>query len=455
MTGIRYADLVDGASIRIAAGAQAVRLRPFDDRDQARAAMRDFHAVLDALETHTWTLITPSRLAGLPATTRSEPVVAGAIAMVDGIRDVVGAERPHPSMLELADRDWAQAALLLRGASDLVGVHLDQWGEPRSPDAAIVRDPLARDSALVRVARQLDTILATETALGLRCIQAGVHRAEVARWLPDLAANRAPAQHLIQSGGEQLDGSRLDAVRLIGEPPRTADPVEHAEDLLLRIRQRAWELPGDPDYSVATLRDLATTGLMVTAHTAASHGSNLIADPPTLGEDCEHLMRTAADWRDLRADLGAYRAPGPADPTIRADVLSLRGLLGRIAPLDGAMPTDPRTATLLRAARATVGELATAGGQAFAQLADHGHIHVHARALALDQIGEDADLLSARIAGAQVSAPPVRWRSTVERWDRAAGSSAPDLAAPVSVPSRDHAFIPVLARAPDTGGLQQ
>lgn len=455
MTGIRYADLVDGASIRIAAGAQAVRLRPFDDRDQARAALRDFHAVVDALETHTWTLITPSRLAGLPSATRSEPVVADAIAMVDGIRDVVGAERPHPSMLELADRDWAQAALRLRGASDLVSVHLDQWGEPRSPDATIVTDLLARDAALVRVARQLDTILATESTLGLRCIQAGVHRAEVSRWLPDLAANRAPARHLIQSSGEQLDGSRLDAVRLIGEPPRTADPVEHAEDLLLRIRQRAWELPCDPDYSVATLRDLATTGLMVTTHTAAAHGSDLTADPPTLGEDCEPLMRTTAHWRDLRTDLGAYRAPGPADPIIRSDVLSLRGLLAHLAPLDGTAPTDPRTAVLLRSARATVGELATAGGQAFAQLADHGHIHVQARALDLDQIGEDADLLSARIAGAQVSAPPARWRSTLESWDRAAGSSAPDLGAPIAVPSRDPAFVPVLTRVPDTGGLQR
>ncbi|MDO8122667.1 hypothetical protein Q6346_15265 [Isoptericola sp. b490] len=455
MTGIRYADLVDGASIRIAAGARAVRLRPFDDRDEARAALRDFHAVLDALETHTWTLITPSRLAGLPATTRIEPVVAGAIAMVDGIRDVVGAERPHPSMLDLADRDWAQAALRVRGASDLVGVHHDQWGEPRSPDATIVTDPSARDSALVRVARQLDTILATESSLGLRCIQAGVHRAEVSRWLPDLAANRAPAQHLIQSSGEQLDGGRLDAVRLIGEPPRTADPVEHAEDLLLRIRQRAWELPGDPDYSVATLRDLATVGLMVTAHTAAAHGSNLTANPPTLGEDCEHLMRAAAHWRDLRADLGVYRAPGPADPTIRADVLSLRGLLERLAPLEGRTPTDPRAAVLLRSARATVGELAAAGSQVFTQLADHGHIHIHARDLAPEQIGEDADLLSARIAGTRVSAPPARWRATVERWDRAAGSSNSELGAPVTVPSRDQAFVPVLTRVPYTGGLQR
>ena len=456
MTGIRYADLVDGASARIAAGAQAVRLRPFDDRDQARVALRDFHAVLDALETHTWTLITPSRLAGLPAATRAEPVVADAIAMVDGIRELVGPDRPHPSMLDLADRDWAQAALHLRGASDLIGVHLDRWGHPRSPDATTLTDPTARDAALVRVGRQLDTLLATETTLGLRCLQAGLHRAEVSRCAP--GPGRQPRLRPPPDPGRPRPAHRGRPGRAAADRrtrahrrPRPARRGPHPADPPARLgADRPPRLlrrhPARPGHHRAHAHRPHRGRPRQRPHRATRPGSRPAARPS---------LRAAATWRDLLTDLAAYRAPGPADPHIRADVLALRGLLERLAPLDGTEPADPRTPTLLRAARTTTGQLASTGGRVFAQLADHGHVHVHARDLSLDHIGEDPALLTARIAGARSPPPPRDGRppSTCGTAPRRPAPRAPS--PPTAAPTRELDTAHVLTRIPDTGAVQR
>ena len=425
MSGITYADLIDGASTRIVTGAQAVRLRRFDDRDQARQALQDFHAVLDALEAHTWALIGPSRLAGISEATRAEPVVADAIGMVTGLRELVGGERPHPSVLALADRDWAQAALHVRGASDLLSVHLDRWGSPRSPDAALLVDPSYRDAALVRVAHQLEAVLSTEVALGLRCLQAGVTRAEVTRWLPGLAPNRAFARHLTSPARELPIGGELDQLQLIGEPIRTDDPVMHAADLIHRLRQSTWALRADPDYSVATLSDLATTGLAIHAHAAAAHGANLTRVPASIPDDAVPFADRAATWRELRIELAAYRAPGLAHPQIRADALTLRGLLADLAPLDGATPSDPRTPDLLRAAAHASQEIAATAGDVFRRLATSGHVHLHARLLAPGELGEDAGLITARLASATIPAPWVRWQATTDLWQGAAGRANP------------------------------
>ena len=425
MSGITYADLVAGAGQQVTAGTLEVRRRPFDHPDDARQVLRDFHAVLDAIETHTWSLIGPSRLAGISPNTRAEPVVAEAIGMVTGLRKLVGADRPHPSMLDLADRPWTLAALHLRGASDLLAVHLDHWGHPRSLDAARLGDPGARDAALVRIAGQLDTLLAVETTLGLRCLQAGVSKAEVTRWLPGLDTNRAFTAHLTSSSLDVPGASDLDRLRLIGEPLRTADPVLHAADLIHRLRQSTWALRADPDYSVITLSDLATAGLAIHAHTAAAHGANLTRTPPALTEHAAPFAARATTWRDLRADLSVYQATGPADPHIRADVRTLRDLLTHLAPLDGTPPPDPRTTDLLTSATHASEEIAATATDIFRHLTAGGHGRVHARHLTPEQLGEDAALITAKVNGTTVPAPRARWQVTTELWQTAAGRASP------------------------------
>lgn len=420
MTGITYADLLTTAGHNLTTGALQVRQRPFDRLEEARTALQDFHAVLDAIETHTWALIVPYRLAGISPTTRAQPVVAQAIGMVDGLRELVGAQRPHPATLYTADRPWAQAALQLRGASELLAVHLGPWGRQRSPDADTIADPAARNGALVRVAGHLDTLLATESALALRSLQVGLSRVEITRALPGLDTNRAHAFHLTRDPGEALSGA-LDRLRLIGEPVRTDDPVLHAGDLIHRLRQFTWALSAHPDYSVATLSDLATAGLAIHAHAAATHSADLTHNPPELPERAAPLLVRAAVWRDLRTDLAEYQAPGPADPHIRAAVLTLRDLLPRLAPLNGTRPTDPRTADLLMAATHATEEIASTAGAVFRRLAASGHVRIQARHLTTDQLGTDPALITAHVAGTTVAAPPVRWQATTNLWSAACG----------------------------------
>ncbi|HEY3547807.1 MAG TPA: hypothetical protein VGK17_17175 [Propionicimonas sp.] len=421
MTGTTYADLVTRAGDQIAAGALDVRRRPFDKLDEAQLALRDFHAVLDAIETHTWSLIGPSRLAGISTETRADPVVADAIHMVAGIRELVGADRPHPSMLDVTQRPWRVAALQLRGASDLLGVHLDAWGRQRSPDAPLLGDAAARDGALARVADQLDTLLAAETTLALRCLQTGATKADVTRWLPGLDANRAFAQHLNRHAPEVDGPDTLDGLRLIGEEPRTDDPVLHAADLINRLRQATWALRAEPDYSVVTLSDLATAGLAIHAHAAAAHGSDLTTAPPVTTEASLGLVQRARIWRDLRADLTTYRAPGPPHPRIRADVLTLRDVLGHLAPLDGTAPSDARVPPLLLSGTRASQEIARTAGDVLHRLAASGHLHVQGRHLTSDQLGNDGDLITASVTGTRVMAPRARWQISTDLWQTAAG----------------------------------
>jgi len=420
VTGITYADLLATAGHHLTTGALQVRQRPFDRPGEARTALQDFHAVLDAIETHTWTLLGPSRLAGISPATRTQPVAAQAIAMVGGLRELVGAERPHPSTLDLADRPWAQGALQVRGASDLLAVHLDARGRQRSPHAATIGDPAARDGALIRLAGHLDTLLATESTLGLRALQAGLSTVEVTRALPGLDTNRAFASHLARNPG-QSGSAALDRLRLIGEPLRTEDPVLLAGDLIHRLRQSTWALGAHPDYSVATLSDLATASLAIHVHAAATRGANLTHNPPTVPKDAAALLARAAIWRDLRTDLAEYQAPGPPDPHIRADVITLRDLLPHLAPLTGTSPTDPRTTDLLHAAVGATEEIATTAADAFRRLAASGHVRIQGRHLTTDQLGTNPTLITAHVTGTTTPAPPVRCRATTNLWSAAAG----------------------------------
>ena len=404
MTGITYADLVRGAGARIAEQARVVRVERFDDRDQARQGLRDFHAVLDAIETHTWALIGLSRLAGISPAVRDDPVAADAISMVDGLRDLVGSDRPHPSILEAAERPWAQAALHLRGASDLLLVHLDHQGRICSPDAAVLGDRAARDAALVQVAGHLHTLLAGESTLGLRCLQVGVSKVEVTRWLPDLATNRTFTHHLATRTTDPHENGGLDRLRLIREPPRTHDPVLHAADLINQLRNATWALRTHPDYSVTTLGDLATAGLAIHAHPAAAHGTDLTNPTPTLTPQGEPFaLRAVTGGTYGRPDLlpgsrptrpaRARRRPGPTRPARPP------GTAGRNRP---HRPTrDPTADRRHHRSRADRHDRRTG----LERLARSGHVHIHTRHLTGNHLGEDPDLITAKLTSARSPHP--------------------------------------------------
>lgn len=423
MTGVTYGDLIAGATTHLTAGITQVTHQQFDSKSHARAVLADYLGLLDAIESHTYALVTPARLvAGAPHAT-SDQVVNEAVAMVDGLREDPDAVRPHPSVIDRADRPWLHAARHLRAASDLVAVHTGDWGRPLSPDAPHVHDPTARSSALVGLARQLDAALAAQTMLGLKSIHAGLSTTEVTRALPDLSANHVHA-HALATHEPGVPGG-LDSLRLIGEPARTHDPVLHAADLVHLLRQKAWALSANPDYSVRTLADLATAGVIIHAHAAAAHGANLTTRPAELTAAAGPLAARAAAWRDVRTDLAAYLAPGLPDPDVRAAERTLRTLLPGLAPLDGTPPADTRTPDILRTAAGAFDQVAADVRQAFRTLARSGQIHTNAHRLTGDQLADDPDLIAAKLSSSTVVAPEARWADTLELLERASAPAFP------------------------------
>ena len=130
---VTYGDLIARAARAVHDGAAQVQHRPFDTTTEALSAMADFHGVLDAVEAHTWAIINPARAAGITSSHWPDPAEIAALGMATQIRTVTGTLRPHPSLLRPAVGPWGEAARCLRAASDLLAVHRNPDGTPRSP----------------------------------------------------------------------------------------------------------------------------------------------------------------------------------------------------------------------------------------------------------------------------------------------------------------------------------
>jgi hypothetical protein len=168
MTPVTYGDLIARAARAVHDGAAQVQHRPFDTTTEALSAMADFHGVLDAVEGHTWAIINPARAAGITSSHWPEPAEIAALGMAAQIRRVTGTLRPHPSLLRPAVGPWGEAARCLRAASDLLAVHRNLDGTPRSPDAGAIEDRAGRAGALARVGDLADAVVAMEDFLALR-----------------------------------------------------------------------------------------------------------------------------------------------------------------------------------------------------------------------------------------------------------------------------------------------
>ena len=148
-----YADLVTGAAEQIRIGAHELRHDSFWSAEEALSVIGDFHAVLDAIASHTRRLLWPAQIRRVGLTSHRDglpPNERAAIALAAGIEALVGEARPHPSQLTPAATPWLRAALHLRAASDLIATHFHSDGRPRTPDAAVT-DTRALDAGLGRV----------------------------------------------------------------------------------------------------------------------------------------------------------------------------------------------------------------------------------------------------------------------------------------------------------------
>lgn len=167
MTSPRYSDLLAQAAGSLEQGRRELDRR-LDDRASAYALIADRHAVLSALEAHVWAVVTPGRAAAVRSAFHPDESEAAAMRLVDALTKVVGTERPHSSLLTLPRSPWARAARAIRAATDLLAVHHDASGIPRTPVAALLQSARFRDAALRRVAALTITTTSVDDVVALR-----------------------------------------------------------------------------------------------------------------------------------------------------------------------------------------------------------------------------------------------------------------------------------------------
>jgi hypothetical protein len=416
---ITYGDLIAGAVEHTRAGTLQLRHDPFWSAAEAQTTLVDFHGVLDAIAGHARRLIwfarpTPANMSRYR--TDLDPVEFAAKNLVLGIEALVGADRPHPSQVIAPSTPWAQAALHLRGASDLLATHFRVDGTPRTPDSEAASPSTVRRAALADLGALTMTVVAAEEPLALRALQAGVGRGAVTTFLPGLA-HLADLAARTRSDDPGLLAQRhpLDTLGLTWTPIRHDDPVTEFADRMRRIRQTTFTLTSSPGDALATLRDVTTLGVAIHAHTAAFHGADLThaappTSPPTGGTGA--LIERARAWQDLARQLADFAVLAPPDQTVHDDVTATVRLLSTLAPLhptaNPALSADPaarRTGATLNGAVATMTQIGDHCSDTFRRLDRSGLLHIDARAIPRDVIADDPTLAAARLHRRTTPAP--------------------------------------------------
>ncbi|OIQ80462.1 hypothetical protein GALL_377800 [mine drainage metagenome] len=427
-----YGDLMDLAARAIYDGSALVQHLPFNSRTDAQVVLDHYRDALEALGDHVWHLVTPARRAGVLASMHPEAIERAAVSMALAIDELAGHERPLPFVLDATltsqpglTSHWSRAARFVRAASDLIAVHHDPNGHPRSPDAALIEAPGPRATALATVGDLASAMLAMEDALALRAIQAGIPGTQVRRQLPGMGNVSTHARDAATGRGTSVEMGSLDDVGLLGNPIRTSDPIVELSDRLLRLRRMSWELVSHPDNSIGTLRDLATAGVAIHAHAAAFYGADVVHSPQTrvLDPATQALLDHGRTWQDLTVRLRPFITPAPCDDVVRDDLVAVGHLLQNLAPLTGPTTggatrlSERATGAALNGAVQVMADIAEWNARTFTRLAHSGQLHITARALTGDDVTNDPTLAAAKLAGRLVTAPESATSRITELYD--------------------------------------
>lgn len=410
MSPITYADLLTKVAGHIEDGTRRARVRRFDTSGQAREALAAYHGLLAALEAHTWAIIRPARLTGV--STGADPTERASVELAAALRVTTGSQDPHPSLLTPPNHPWAQAAMTLRAASDLLAVHHTPSGRPRSPDAEAWTHPASRTASLIHLAHLAGAVLDAEDTLALRAGQSHLSWAEVSRWLPSLDEARRRVAAVTASDPDPAKPSRLSGLGLLGEDVRTDTPAHELTDRITRLRHLTWDRMPPPGHSPATLRDLAILAAATNVHVAALHDALGAASPSSVTA----LIRRAHDWQVVALDLADYSSPAPADPDIRSHTRSLLAVLREVAPLAaGSRPADPPSMAgheslraAVRAALVGTEQIGRWAHRSFERLAASDRLTVRASTLSGEHVTNDPALAAAKLSGGRVVAPTAR-----------------------------------------------
>ncbi|WP_164983974.1 hypothetical protein [Cellulomonas endophytica] len=430
---LTYGDLLGQAGAHTHRGLAALDASRLRDFDHARNVIGAYYELLTALRNHTSRLIDPRRLnlhvyklpKGPETTDTALVAVYAAIGPISPPRPWT----PYPDAN--FEHPWRDAATVLGAAADLLDTHVTFTGVQRSSTAAPVEDIHRRHSTLVGPLTLTGTLLAYEQRLALQALQAGVPSPDVQRWLPGTTYARRALERALTLVDDDHDAPPLHDVPLNEHTVRTTDgPLPELQDRLARLRHGAWALTHHPDYSIATLHDLAGLGMAIHAHAAVAHGIDLHHPDTT-----HPLLTRARAWQALVIDLRDYLAPGPPQPDIRTEVLAVRDLLDQVAPLhepnrlaglDDA--SNKQLLSTVNTAVTTMNNISDWNVRAFTQLAAHQQLHLPARLLSGNDITDDPTLVTAKLTGLRVTAPTSRTTRTLHLYadTRAVGAASTD-----------------------------
>ena len=423
MSTATYGFLFDEAVRHLERGRRALHLDRFDDKKHAETTVTAYYGLLDAAQHHIWALITPARMAGVLATEHPHPVEAAAIALAQKLQVGPDDLPPHPQVTSPSRHEWDQAGRHLRAAADLLATHVSVTGGARTPDAAVVWDPVARNAALGRVGGFVAQLAATQHALALRAGQAGLRWERVGRWLPPGERTRTAAlevvrvAELIGATVTDLDGLSAASTEVVG-----IRPADRLGELVARIRRTAWNVRQQPDYSVRTLADVARVGFEVAVHTATFHGVDL-RDQQAVRRDPS--ARRASAWLTLMGDLRGYLSSGPGNGQLHADASAVHQLLSTLVPRDrlvgdrgmSASPDERHLGAALHGGCAALVQAGEWNAATFTRLARSEQVYVPVERFSRSELSERPDLAAAKLKGVRlVPAPTDRIESTLDRY---------------------------------------
>jgi len=444
----RYAQLMADAAGQVGDAALTLGAAPLGDRRDAVAAVVSYRDLLAALHRHGWELLGAARhLASAAASTGADPRDVAAVRFVEAL--AIRARRRHfgdPVPDAAPASSWAVAAAAVRAATDLLATHRDPAGGWRTPEAELLDHPSVRAVGLAGLADLATTVAAADRPLGLRCRQAGLGWRELARRVPDLFPVRYAAQELgLASAAEAPSARVLDGLEVARPGVRAGDPVVELGDRILRLRRVAWQLTREPHVGAASLIDFAAVGVSFHSSAAAVLGRNA----PGLGGDVpvRSMLRRALDGREgwglVHEQVRQLRTATPGLGVVRADLLGVRDLLGRLAlsGTSGMETTDHaerRLQAFLRGGIDAFTDIAAWNASVVDNLAARGQLYVPGRSLTGDQIKDRPGLIEAKLHNRLTAAPgecvrrlAAAYRSAGGPANEARSASCPVAAAPI------------------------
>ena len=418
---VTYGGLMHAAGRHVDQAAVALSQQRIPDPVAARATIATYWTLLATMHRHAWLLSGgPQRMAGVTASASPSRLDSAAAELIDILAAASKLRSPSGDAARTkAGRSWAKAARLVDGAGDLLSTHRHGDGGGRTPDAARIESAPVRDAAILGLVDLVDGVLDAQRDLGLRAVQTGIARTELAQLLPDRKDLRTSIRAVRTAGGSDPIGRKiLDDLGLARPSVRSGDPLSELGDRILRLRRTAWQLSGESHVGVACLTDIAAAGVIF--HTFAAQSR-----PPAADSTVE--SRRSA-WTLAHLRLRQLRTPTPGLLVVRVDVLGIRDTCLALMTRAGSKlstrqrAVDPRQhATVIAGGIKAFADIAGSSIRIVDHMSRTEQIYVSGRRLTGDQITDDPVLVEAKLEGQFVLASHNQVQPSIEALEATRG----------------------------------